>query len=83
MSSTRPCAPRNDVGWQKGGNEECCNEGGRGLCKLGEGDCDKDSDCEGSLVCGQDNCPWGDGDDCCMMPPGKPLHDYLVIRGHT
>ena len=62
---TRPCAPSNAVRWQKDGNDNCCSIEGRGLCKLGEGDCDKDSDCEGSLVCGDDNCPWGDGDDCC------------------
>ena len=68
VNATRPCAPRNDVSWQKEGNEECCNEGGRGLCQLGEGDCDKNSDCEGSLVCGYNNCPWGDKDDCCMSP---------------
>ena len=37
--------------------------------------------CEGTLFCGQDNCPWGDGDDCCMKPPGKPFHNNLVIMG--
>ena len=24
-------------------------------------------ECEGALVCGTDNCPWGDGDDCCRQ----------------
>ena len=76
MISTRSCAPRNDVRWQKEGNEECCSEGGGGLCKVGDGDCDRDSDCEGDLVCGYDNCPWGDRDDCCMEP-GKPLQMAL------
>ena len=72
LVSLRVCEPRNDVRWQKEGNEECCSEEGRGLCKIGDGDCDRDSDCEGDLVCGRDNCPWGDRDDCCMEP-GKPL----------
>jgi len=46
------------------GNDDGC--GGN----LGEdmGDCDRDSDCAGNLVCGTDNCSWGDGDDCCMTP---------------
>lgn len=35
-------------------------------CDMGEGDCDNDSHCSGNLVCGHDNCPWGDKDDCCM-----------------
>eukprot|EP00961_Rhodomonas_salina_P238356 3221588-Rhodomonas_salina.1 len=43
------------------GNDDCC----QGDCVEGEGDCDEDSDCLGDLVCGTDNCPWGDGDDCC------------------
>ena len=24
-------------------------------------------ECEGALVCGRNNCPWGDGDDCCRQ----------------
>merc|ERR1712159_455656 len=40
-------------------------------CGLGEGDCDSDNECAGSLTCGNDNCPWGDGDDCCI---GTKLH---------
>ena len=42
-------------------------------CGEGDGDCDNDSHCEGDLVCGTDNCPWGDGDDCCI-PPGENNH---------
>ena len=38
-------------------------------CGLGEGDCDSDKECAGSLTCGDDNCPWGDGDDCCIGRP--------------
>ena len=40
-------------------------------CKLGGGDCDSDSDCEGSLTCGRDNCrefwTWAPATwDCCV-----------------
>ena len=35
-------------------------------CVDGEGDCDEHSDCEGSLLCGSDNCARGpNGMDCC------------------
>ena len=46
-------------------------------CDLGEGDCDRDDHCMGGLTCGHDNCPWGDGDDCCqgVKAPSK----YLVF----
>jgi len=43
------------------GNDRGC---GRKL-KLGEGDCDSHCDCGFGLMCGHNNCPWGDGDDCC------------------
>ena len=64
-----PCSPRSDMTWQTSGNNDCCSKGiAAGLCDVGEGDCDQDSDCAGPLVCGSDNCPWGDEDDCCMHP---------------
>eukprot|EP00931_Biecheleriopsis_adriatica_P098324 TRINITY_DN7225_c0_g3_i2.p1 TRINITY_DN7225_c0_g3~~TRINITY_DN7225_c0_g3_i2.p1 ORF type:complete len:944 (-),score=82.85 TRINITY_DN7225_c0_g3_i2:70-2901(-) len=50
----------------RSGNDACCT--GTYPCGAGEGDCDSDSDCAGSLKCGRDNCPWGDGDDCCYQP---------------
>jgi len=39
-------------------------------CARGFGDCDKDSECEGNLTCGNGNCPWktpwwDTADDCC------------------
>ena len=35
-------------------------------CVDGEGDCDHHSDCEGTLICGNDNCENGPSDmDCC------------------
>jgi len=49
-------------------------QGGNGCCSLelpcglGEGDCDSNEDCEGSLKCGIDNCQgpfFTDGQDCC------------------
>ena len=47
--------------------EECCHE--KFPCSKGQGDCDTDSECEGNLVCGTDNCDqtqflWS-GADCC------------------
>ena len=41
----------------------CCTEATP--CLDGDGDCDNDRQCAGSLVCGIDNCPWGDDEDCC------------------
>ena len=48
------------------GGNDCCNESN--LCHAGEGDCDKDSDCYGSLTCGTNNClgsTFSLNDDCC------------------
>ena len=54
-----------------GTDDYCCTESDP--CKEGEGDCDSDSDCEGSLVCGSYNCnsswhgsmDFDSSDDCC------------------
>ena len=40
-------------------------------CMLGEGDCENDSDCNGNLVCGNNNCKqfgsiFHEKDDCCV-----------------
>ena len=49
------------------------------LCQEGEGDCDEDWECEGTLRCGSDNCPeennWSYDDDCCYqpLPPSFPM----------
>ena len=53
------------------GTGSCCTSSYP--CKLGGGDCDKDDDCEGSLVCGIDNCQdfnpaAGSNYDCCIEP---------------
>ena len=37
------------------------------LCKEGEGDCNLDSQCEGSLVCGHMNCMNSTITDCCTQ----------------
>jgi len=56
----RPKKPRCKGKWH-----HCCTS--KKKCGMGDGDCDKDSDCIGSLVCGTDNCPkrWGKTKDCC------------------
>merc|ERR1719397_1151349 len=46
-------------------------------CSEGEGDCDSNDHCRGSLVCGENNCPkegfkWNFGDDCCFSWEDKP-----------
>jgi len=43
----------------------CCNSSN--LCDVDEGDCDADSDCDGDLICGSNNCasPFPDTHDCC------------------
>ena len=44
---------------------DCCSEAAP--CGLGEGDCDTDEECEGPLVCGDNNCEGGDYKmDCCQ-----------------
>jgi len=48
----------------------CCRASHQ--CGIGEGDCDSDSDCKGSLKCGKDNCVSGRKftkiSDCCYDP---------------
>ena len=37
-------------------------------CKLNQGDCDSDNDCDGDLICGTDNCGssfTSSSTDCC------------------
>ena len=55
------------------GGEHCCHRGHGSLCGDGEGDCNTDNDCDGALVCGNNNCLlkrvanglYDDQDDCC------------------
>ena len=50
--------------------QECCDT--RHPCGEGQGDCDKDSECSGSLVCGRNNCDRSEFSssrtDCCEKP---------------
>ena len=50
----------------RGGDHCCTNDS----CDEGEGDCNDDNECKGSLVCGDNNCGqsggmWDAEDDCC------------------
>ena len=52
------------------GGESWCGPELTRLCGEGEGDCQRDEDCEGTLQCGKDNCGlsgglWDAEDDCC------------------
>lgn len=52
----------------RGEDSHCCTA--ETPCEYGEGDCDKDTDCAGALICGKDNCParphgFDRTDDCC------------------
>jgi len=63
------------------GEDHCCSP--TNLCSENEGDCDTDADCQGSLVCGQNNCPGGgnfdENDDCCKS--GPVLSDTISVGG--
>ena len=59
----------------KYGGDSCCSENGDDKCGYGEGDCDSDDECAGSLVCGSSNCRdlglgfsdrFDSTDDCCV-----------------
>jgi hypothetical protein len=58
-----------------------------GCTDIGEndGDCDKDSDCHGELVCGTDNCEQGGDmifditDDCCKSPHNEVGNEAIVL----
>ena len=57
-----------------------CSKGVPGFCKEGEGDCDSDHECEGDLMCGTNNCAWGQG-DCCEKPRGNQSVITLTLVG--
>ena len=46
----------------------CCSE--INLCGINQGDCDSDDQCDGDLVCGNNNCPspFPSNADCCKNP---------------
>ena len=52
------------------GADSCCDHNDKVKCGEGQGDCDRDSDCAGDLLCGTNNCldfgsNWGSTYDCC------------------
>ena len=61
-------------------NWVCCTPSNQ--CNVNEGDCDVDSDCSGSLVCGTNNCQatalpgsnWISSADCCV---GRYFQIYI------
>jgi len=64
----------------------CCSPSNP--CPHGHGECEKDADCEGSLICGDKNCfqfydDAGPRDDCCVYPKlawvGGP-HDWHTLE---
>ena len=88
-----------NVGFVCDGNNYCrvssnntdnayCTQGGI-TCIEGEGGCINDIDCEGALVCGQENCAVGLPDiGCCTQPcnndsdcfSGECIDDYNLCR---
>ena len=63
--------------WTGSEKWSCCST--LNQCGAGEGDCDEDEDCAGSLKCGSNNCFTDDGPgalfssaaDCCYDPHPK------------
>ena len=62
--------------WKSGSTWSCCTTDNP--CKLGDGDCDYDSQCQDGYVCGRDNCLKMNGPDSgfhpvadCCKPEGK------------
>ena len=49
-------------------DRSCCSDAAP--CAINEGDCDENSDCQGNLICGKDNCqpPFPLSADCCELP---------------
>ena len=63
----------------------CCRY--NGPCNLGEGDCNKDSECSDGLTCGNNNCQsdfstsatwWGRRHDCCIGKHYRTANNYFV-----
>ena len=52
--------------------ENCCTEATP--CIADEGDCDSDIDCEGDLICGEDNC---------LSSIWTSKYEHLYFHSHT
>ena len=59
---------------------ECCQPDH--LCDVGEGDCDRDADCDGDYICGTNNCgsPFPGSHDCCTR--GNYFKCLLMKEGY-
>ena len=70
------------------GGEGCCGRETNRQCGEGEGDCDDDSQCQGLLQCGSDNCQtktggsWHQTDDCCQEIYPVATH-FHMLAGHA
>jgi len=58
----------------------------KGSCSLGQGDCDRDADCSGNLVCGHDNCKQFNSQahsqaDCCIKQGECGSHLLGFVKG--
>ena len=63
------------------GTGSCCQPDN--TCREGEGDCDKNEDCDGDLICGTNNCrKWNPAapatHDCCQKS-----NSQLIFPNHT
>ena len=66
----------------------CCQASNNNLCVESEGDCDNDADCDGLLVCGNNNCLnwrptaglWDAEDDCCER---RCTQDHKCVHGEV
>merc|ERR1719234_1382048 len=59
------------------GGDSCCSPTSQ--CGEGQGDCDRDTDCLGDLICVEEGCDriarfssFDPTDDCCLMPSTTP-----------
>ena len=54
-------------------DRECCSAAAP--CAINEGDCDSDSECQGDLTCGSNNCPapFPSDADCCSSSGKETL----------
>ena len=61
---------------------DCCTDANP--CNEGEGDCDDDSECNGDLVCGSNNCAKSlfpsEGTDCCRRPYGNADNMCIYVK---
>ena len=70
--------PKCDIKTTKTYDRECCSVDNP--CGLGQGDCDKDDECSGDLVCGRDNCGMeykSATADCCQFRGNKIYEDSI------